>query len=165
MTLLPLFLLISSECFSSAEKAFRMQEWTRGDSSMDQSVHTASNLIAALARQLVGHSEKLPTQLENMYTELEQHRRRPSLHDLRQLLTALCSERDRTYVIVDAIDECEATHERRNLLPLLESLSHGSTRLTLDLVLMADPFHFVGVASIAARSVKLLACCVVEQAS
>ena len=60
----------------------------------DQSVQTASNLIAALARQLVEHPEKLPTQLENMYTELEQHRRRPSLSDLRQLLTALCNERD-----------------------------------------------------------------------
>ena len=39
----------------------------------DQSIQTASNLIAALARQLVGHPEKLPTQLENMYTKLEQH--------------------------------------------------------------------------------------------
>lgn len=95
----------------------------------DQSIQTASNLIAVLARQLVGHSEKLPKQLENMYTELEKHRRRPSLPDLRQLLTTLCNERARTYVIVDALDECEAMHERRYLLPLLESLPHGSTRL------------------------------------
>ena len=95
----------------------------------DQSFQTASNLIAALARQLVGHPEKLPTRLENLYTELEQHRRRPSLADLKQLLTTLCNERERTYVIVDALDECEAMHERRHFLPLLESLPHGSTRL------------------------------------
>ena len=32
-------------------------------------------------------------------------------------------------MIVDALDECEATHERKNFLPLLESLAYGSTRL------------------------------------
>jgi hypothetical protein len=30
---------------------------------------------------------------------------------------------------VDALDECEATNERRLFLPLLQSLPHGSTRL------------------------------------
>ena len=32
-------------------------------------------------------------------------------------------------MIVDALDECEAMHERRHILPLLESLPLGSTRL------------------------------------
>ena len=45
------------------------------------------------------------------------------------LLVTLCNERERTYVVVDALDECDAIHERRLLLPLLESLPYGSTRL------------------------------------
>ena len=45
------------------------------------------------------------------------------------LLVTLCNERERTYVVVDALDECDAIHERRLFLPLLESLPYGSTRL------------------------------------
>ena len=56
-------------------------------------------------------------------------RRRPDLEELKMLLVTLCNERERTYVIVDALDECDAIHERRLLLPLLESLPYGSTRL------------------------------------
>ena len=41
---------------------------------------------------------------------------------------ALCNERERTCVIVDA-DECDVTHERRLFLPLLQSLPYRSTRL------------------------------------
>ena len=42
---------------------------------------------------------------------------------------ALCNERECTYVIVDALDECNAIHETRIFLPLLQSLLYGSTRL------------------------------------
>ena len=45
------------------------------------------------------------------------------------LLVTLCNERERTYVVMDTLDECDAIHERRLLLPLLESLPYGSTRL------------------------------------
>ena len=56
-------------------------------------------------------------------------RRRPDLEELKMLLVTLCNEHERTYVVVDALDECDAIHERRLLLPLLESLPYGSTRL------------------------------------
>ncbi|KAL2039228.1 hypothetical protein N7G274_007896 [Stereocaulon virgatum] len=45
------------------------------------------------------------------------------------LLVTLCSERERTYVIVDALDQCEASNERRSFLLFLQSLPYGSTRL------------------------------------
>ena len=95
----------------------------------DQAMQTAANLIACLARQLIGRPKKLPVLLEQMYKELEPQRRRPSLEELRRLLVTLCNERERTYVIVDALDECEAIQERRHFLPLLQSLPYGSTRL------------------------------------
>lgn len=56
-------------------------------------------------------------------------RRRPDLEELKILLVTLCNERERTYVVVDALDECDAIYERRLFLPLLESLPYGSTRL------------------------------------
>ena len=95
----------------------------------DQVIQTASNLIACLARQLVGWPKRLPRQLERLYQDLEPQRRRPSLEELRGLLIALCNERRRTFVVIDAIDECEAMQQRRHFLPLLKSLPQGSTRL------------------------------------
>lgn len=61
--------------------------------------------------------------------ELKDQKRKPSLNELKMLLVSLCDGHERVYILVDALDECEATKERRNLLPLLETLPHGSTRL------------------------------------
>ena len=95
----------------------------------DQAVQTAANLIACLVRQVIGYPKVLPQQLEEMHKELQHQKRRPSFDELRKLLIALCKEYDRVYVIVDALDECEAIRERRLLLPVLEVLPDTSGRL------------------------------------
>lgn len=95
----------------------------------DQAMQTCANLLACLARQLIGRPKNLPLQLEKLHQELEQQRRRPNLEELKRLLVASCNERERTYIIVDALDECEAMHQRRLFLPLLQTLPFGSTRL------------------------------------
>ena len=41
----------------------------------------------------------------------------------------MCGKDKHTYLAVDALDECEVNHERRLLLPVLESLPYASTRL------------------------------------
>ena len=92
-------------------------------------MQTASNLIACLARQLIGYPKVLPQQLEEMHQELEHEKRRPSFDELRKLLLARCNHYDRVYVIVDALDECEAIQARRLLLPVLEQLPRASGRL------------------------------------
>lgn len=51
------------------------------------------------------------------------------MNDLQRLLVAMCNKYERTYLVVDALDECEASNERRLLLPVLESLPYRSTRL------------------------------------
>ena len=92
-------------------------------------IQSAPNLIACLARQLIEGSRKIPQRLQQLYKKLELQRRKPGLEELKNLLVDLCNERERTYVLLDALDECEAIHERRRLLPLLHALPHGSTRL------------------------------------
>ena len=77
----------------------------------------------------MGWPKRLPLQLERLYKELEPQRKRPSLEELRNLLVTLCNERRRTYIVVDALDECEALQQRKRFLPLLKSLPYGSTRL------------------------------------
>ena len=95
----------------------------------DQAAQTASNLIACLARQIIGRPQELPQQLAALHKELEQQNRRPSFDELRRLLVALCNQYARIYIVVDALDECEAIHGRRLLLPVLESLPNSITRL------------------------------------
>ena len=92
-------------------------------------MQSASNLIACLARQLIGRSKKLPSQLENLHQDLQHQRRRPTLEELKQLLTTLCNQYERAYIVVDALDECDAMDERKHFLPLLKSLPQGSARL------------------------------------
>lgn len=95
----------------------------------DQAAQTASKLIACLARQIIGRPQVLPQPLAALHKELEQQNRRPSFDELKRLLTALCKHYARTYILVDALDECEAVRERRLLLPVLRSLPSISTRL------------------------------------
>ena len=95
----------------------------------DQAVQTAPNLIACLARQIIGYPKVLPQKLKEMHKELEHQKRWPSFDELRKLLIALCNQYDRVYVVVDALDECEAIRDRRLLLPVLEELPRTSGRL------------------------------------
>ena len=95
----------------------------------DQAAQKASDLIACLARQIIGHSKALPQELMTLQNDLEQQNRRPSLNELKGLLKSLSSHYKRTYIIVDALDECEAIRERRLLVPVLESLPTSLTRL------------------------------------
>lgn len=95
----------------------------------DQAAQTASNLTACLIRQILGRPRTLPQQVEELYSKLGKEKRRPSFDGLSKLLVALCNQSEGTYIIVDALDECEAMDERRLLLPVLEVLPNTSTRL------------------------------------
>ena len=94
----------------------------------DQAAQTASNLLACLARQIIGRPQELPQQLAALHKDLEQQNGRPSFDELKRLLVAFCKQFARIYIVVDALDECKA-HERRLLLPVLKSLEEASTKL------------------------------------
>ena len=95
----------------------------------DQVAQTASNLIACLTRQIIGYPKELPQEMPSIYEDLQRQKSRPSFDELNRLLTAMCKKYKQTYVVVDALDECEASHERRLLLQVLESLPLKSTKL------------------------------------
>ena len=95
----------------------------------DQAAQTASNLIACLTRQIIGYPKTLPQEITNLYEDLQRQKRRPSFDELNRLLIAMCNKYKQTYVIVDALDECEVSHERRLLLQILESLPLKCTKL------------------------------------
>ena len=95
----------------------------------DQAAQTASNLLTCLARQIIGRPKALPAQLAALHEKLKEQNRRPSFDELRRLLVALCNQYTRTYIVVDALDECEVTRERRMFLPVLENLPHANTKI------------------------------------
>ena len=114
----------------------------------DQAAQTASNLIACLVRQMLGRPRTLPQEVEETHDKFGREKRRPSFDVLRTLLVAFCNQHELTYIIVDALDECEATHERRQFLPVLEVLPNASTRLFVtSRPNNEDIFHIFGQAS------------------
>ena len=78
---------------------------------------------------MIGRLKALPQELTALYEKLQHQKRRPSLDEIRRLLMAMFNQYKQTYLVGDALDECEASQERRLLLPVLESLPSTSTRL------------------------------------
>lgn len=53
-------------------------------------------------------------------------KRRPKIRERKRLPVLLCNEWERTHVLVDALDECEAICERRSFPSILQSLPQGA---------------------------------------
>ena len=64
-----------------------------------------------------------------LHEECKDKNRRPSFNELRNLIEDLCRNRPRTYIVVDALDECEAIRRREQLLPMLEILAVSGTKI------------------------------------
>jgi hypothetical protein len=94
----------------------------------DQDGGTASALIATLAKQLAARKAKLPQKLVDLYEELDNGNKQPNLQQLESLLLSLCGSFTRTFVFVDALDECNVFQERRQFLSTLQSLQKASVR-------------------------------------
>jgi hypothetical protein len=72
-----------------------------------QNIH---NLVASLLKQLAEGQPSLPGSVKDLYNRHKTKRTRPSLDELSrslQAVTTLCSQ---VFIIVDALDECQASH-------------------------------------------------------
>jgi hypothetical protein len=95
----------------------------------DQSTQTAVAYMASLAKQLSSEKASLPRPLELLYETLEMGERRPDLKHLRSLLISLADSFDRTFVVVDGLDECCLIHERALFMESLRVLAKKSVRV------------------------------------
>jgi hypothetical protein len=95
----------------------------------DQARQTTSELIATLSKQLAARKTELPRQLVDLYEQSNMQDKRPDLRQLTSLLLSLCTTFTQTFVLVDALDECNATNERRLFLSVLKALHEASVKI------------------------------------
>jgi hypothetical protein len=94
----------------------------------DQARQTALELVAILVKQLAARKTELPQQLVDLYGQLDMQQKRPDLGQLKSLLLFLCSTFTQTFVLVDALDECNALSVRRPFLSVLQALHEVSVK-------------------------------------
>lgn len=86
------------------------------------------NLFGSILRQLLELRLRLPTELSKLYSSLSHKDIRPKLSDLLQLISAELHKFDRTYVVLDALDELYKEADRVLIIENIRKL-HGDLSL------------------------------------
>ncbi|KAI9762012.1 MAG: hypothetical protein M4579_000648 [Chaenotheca gracillima] len=89
----------------------------------DQDRQILINLVASLVQQLARTCEDSWERLSSLYDAFVNHGTRPTLEDLSEILQLQTTSFDKTFLIVDALDECSEREEtRRKFVRHLEKL-------------------------------------------
>lgn len=92
---------------------------------------TAVNIVGSLVRQLVQRRAAIPDQILSLYKDHSKMNRRLNLTDTTKLLQSECLSRHRTFIVVDALNECSANNgTQENIINVLSRLS-PSTHIML----------------------------------
>ena len=98
----------------------------------DQEKQTAANMIGALTKQLVNALEMVPTEIEGAFERAEREvgGRGLRVSETIKLLQAALAPMKRTFICIDALDECRDKHISR-LLTSLHTASQASPDVRL----------------------------------
>ena len=88
---------------------------------------TAEKLVAILLKQLAISKRDLPQAVNDLYLRFEAPKRQPQQQDLEQAFLLTCRDFEKIYIVIDALDECEASQRRK----LLGFLYAARTRLSI----------------------------------
>lgn len=88
-------------------------------------LQTVDHLLSSLLWQLVRLMPRLPETLRKLYAKHEPRGSRPSLAGLEDTLYEVIASYDRTYIVVDALDE-SGTHHRNKLVTTIQNLQSRS---------------------------------------
>jgi phosphoribosylpyrophosphate synthetase len=95
----------------------------------DQTDQSPENLTSSLVKQLARKQGVMPPLLEELYKKFSRGGKRPNLKEITTLLLQLSSSFSKTYIIVDALDECESIVHRKKFLSVLQVLENAHIRL------------------------------------
>lgn len=90
---------------------------------------TPMNILASVVRQLAAQIPTLPTEIEALYDRLESKGGRLNFEGLYTALTATLKSFDQVFLVFDALDECDARGQRRELLPLFHRMKKSGASL------------------------------------
>jgi len=95
----------------------------------DQTDQNPENLTASLVKQLARKHGVMPPRLEELYNKFSRGGKRPDLEELTALLLQLSGSFLQTYIVVDALDECESTVHRKQFLSVLQAMEDAHIKL------------------------------------
>ena len=85
-----------------------------------------TDLLASLLKQLIQRRPSMPECVETLYKRHCSERTRPSLEEISKVLHAVAKDYSKTFIIIDALDECEAPDGgRKKLLSEIFNLQGG----------------------------------------
>lgn len=89
----------------------------------DPNKQTLENLLLSLVTQMSLQSSETPEALQSLYSRCQQGHQRPSTTDLQKLFQDISRKFSKTFVIIDALDECR---ERDELLEFITKANEWS---------------------------------------
>ena len=103
------------------------------------------DLLAGLLRQLLQNLDRIPQDVQELYNRHRDKRTRPTLEEVSPILTSIVTGFSKTFIIVDALDECELSGQK----PLLTKLFNIQLETTANLFATSRPIpniekHFEG---------------------
>ena len=93
----------------------------------NQEYQTSENVTASILKQLVMAKPEVPQLLSEMHQRMKGQGRRPLQQDLEQATLAMCSTFNKVFVVIDALDECDATKHRPAFINFLDRVSEQSS--------------------------------------
>ncbi|KAI5842429.1 hypothetical protein DFP73DRAFT_515030, partial [Morchella snyderi] len=99
----------------------------------DQSRQTPVKVLASLVKQLACKTPNLPQSIIEMYNKFHDEKRRPGLEDLYESFLSIVSSGpfNRVIIVCDALDECDPSSQRLQLLPLFHRMGNDGASLFL----------------------------------
>ncbi|QYT04235.1 Ankyrin repeat protein [Trichoderma simmonsii] len=79
---------------------------------------TAYDLLASLLKQLAQGQSSLPDSVKDLYTQHQAKKTRPSIDEISGALQTVAATFSRVFIVVDALDECQASNKCRSTLLL-----------------------------------------------
>ena len=95
----------------------------------DAGTQTPLSVVSSLLMQLTSQGTSIPSVLEILYYKLKGGRLQPQLHELTSVLVEVCKDDRPTYVVIDALDECEAGKPSQVILDVMQHLEQASVKL------------------------------------
>ena len=74
-----------------------------------QDEQKADALLASLLKQLARYQQSLPSSMKDLYDRHKSKQTRPSLEEISSTLQSVATQYPRLFIIVDALDECQAS--------------------------------------------------------
>lgn len=79
-----------------------------------QHEQTPTDLLASLLKQLTKGGVSLPQSVRQLYETYQRTRTRPLINEVSQTLQSVVRDYSKSFIVVDAVDECRVTNGERN---------------------------------------------------